>query len=299
MKNKKPIVLTHDSGFHADDVFAIAALKLFLGGIKLVRSRDKKNIEGADYVVDVGFVYDPDNNKFDHHQEGGAGKRENGIPYASFGLIWKHFGERIAGSIDVQEEIDKRLVQSIDAFDNGITLYKNKIANLHPYLFVDIVNRFNRTNKENKYASDKNFNELTGIAKRILEREILWAKEMMKYKKSIDQVYQKSENKRIVILDEAFPDEAIIKTLNQYKEPIFFVRPVTQNANWKAYSIRDDFKSFKSRKLFPESWAGKTEDKLIKETGVSDAYFCHIGRFIAVAHSREGAIKLAELALKN
>jgi len=36
---------------------------------------------------------------------------------------------------------------------------------------------------------------------------------------------------------------------------------------------------------------------LAKVTGVPDATFCHNGRFLAVAKSKEGALKLAEIAL--
>jgi len=36
---------------------------------------------------------------------------------------------------------------------------------------------------------------------------------------------------------------------------------------------------------------------LQKITGVSDAFFCHKGLFLAVTGSKESAIKLAELAL--
>ena len=43
-------------------------------------------MDSADIVIDVGGQYDPDAGRFDHHQRGGAGERENGIPYSSFGL---------------------------------------------------------------------------------------------------------------------------------------------------------------------------------------------------------------------
>ena len=58
----------------------------------LERTRDEERITKADYVFDVGGIYDPSINRFDHHQPGGAGKRENDIPYAAFGLVWKTYG---------------------------------------------------------------------------------------------------------------------------------------------------------------------------------------------------------------
>ena len=63
---------------------------------EVVRTRDEKIIETGDFVVD-GRRYDAKRNRFDHHQTGGAGFRENGIPYAAFGLVWKEFGSALSG----------------------------------------------------------------------------------------------------------------------------------------------------------------------------------------------------------
>ncbi len=56
-------------------------------------------------------------------------------------------------------------------------------------------------------------------------------------------------------------------------------------------------KPFTQKQPFPESWAGLRENELALATGVPDALFCHSKRFLAVAQSREGAIRLLELAL--
>jgi len=64
---EKITVCTHSGEFHADDVFAVAILKLVFGDINIVRSRDKTKIAEADIVVDVGEIYDKNENRFDHH----------------------------------------------------------------------------------------------------------------------------------------------------------------------------------------------------------------------------------------
>jgi uncharacterized UPF0160 family protein len=91
---KKMKIVTHAGSFHLDDLFAIATISLIYPDIEIVRSRDKSEAASADFVVDVGDVNDTEKNRFDHHQEGGAGKREDGTPYASFGLVWKKFGKK-------------------------------------------------------------------------------------------------------------------------------------------------------------------------------------------------------------
>ena len=119
--SKKIKIVTHDGLFHVDDVFAVATLIILLGedNYEVIRSRDPKIVETGDYVVDVGYIYDPEKKRFDHHQKEGAGTRQNGVPYASFGLVWKKFGEELCKNRSVSNRIDKILVQQIDAGDTG------------------------------------------------------------------------------------------------------------------------------------------------------------------------------------
>ncbi|MDQ6977568.1 MAG: MYG1 family protein, partial [Ghiorsea sp.] len=95
-------IVTHNGNFHADDVFSIAVFKHIFPSFELIRTRDLTLIAKADIVVDVGGEYDPETGRFDHHQRGGAGERESGIPYSSFGLIWQQYGlEMCQGNQDV------------------------------------------------------------------------------------------------------------------------------------------------------------------------------------------------------
>ena len=110
-------IITHEGMFHTDDVFATAILKdIFPEYMKLsdgekmryveyIRSRDNKVLGNArksesEMLVDVGGQNDSENVNFDHHQEGGAGARENGIEYASAGLVWKQYGKEWIKYID-------------------------------------------------------------------------------------------------------------------------------------------------------------------------------------------------------
>ena len=113
-------IATHNGNFHADDVFSIAALKSIFPSFKLIRTRDSEIIAKADIVIDVGGEYDSDADRFDHHQRGGAGERENGIPYFSFGLIWQKYGLEICqGNQYVANAVDTGLVATTDAIDCG------------------------------------------------------------------------------------------------------------------------------------------------------------------------------------
>ncbi len=292
---KKVKLVTHDGGFHADDVFATATLLLVLEKenkkAKIIRTRDQNIIEKGGYVYDVGGIYDSETNRFDHHQEGGAGKRDNKIPYSSFGLIWKKFGGDLCGSKKIAEKIDQKLCQPIDAIDNGVMTYENKFEGVYPYILHDIITAFDPIWPEKKNYDDL-FLKAVELAKKLLEREIIKAQNVKKAEKIVEKIYQKAKDKRIIVLDDVYPWQNI---LNKYPEPLFAV--VLRQDRWYTKAVRDDMHSFENRKDFPQSWAGKRGDELVQITGVQDALFCHNGRFICVAKTKEGAIKLAQLAL--
>jgi len=288
---KNKILVTHDSTFHADDIFSTATLSILNNGnIKVLRTRDIKLMKEADYVYDVGGIYDSSINRFDHHQKGGAGLRPNGIPYASFGLVWKTYGEKICGSKEVSNLIDERLVQSIDANDNGINLFDIK-GEVSPYTIQDLLFCFRPSWKE-KQDYDKAFMELVPIAVKIISREIIKTKDTLEANSIVNNAYEEAEDKRIIILDGHYPWGEI---LYQHKEVVYVVS--VKSGLWRVEAVRKEKYGFETRKPFPESWGGKHNAELVEATGVKDATFCHNGRFLVVAKSKEGAIELAQKAL--
>ncbi|MBU4480228.1 MYG1 family protein [Patescibacteria group bacterium] len=295
---KKLKLVTHNNRFHTDDVFATAVLLIMLDkeikDVEIIRTRDKSVIESGDYVYDVGLIYDEEKNRFDHHQEGGAEQRENGIPYSSFGLVWKKFGTQICGSEKIAEKIDKKMAQPIDSMDNGVEIYKSVHPEIHPYMLMDIIFAFDPSWPE-KESFDNLFVQAVDLAKKLLQREIVKMKNLEKAEKELAKVYTKTEDKRIIVLDENYPWENI---LNKYSEPLFVVKP-RNGESWSVKAVRDDIYSFKNRKSFPENWAGKADEELAKITGVEDAIFCHNHKFICTTKTKEGAIKLAGLALSE
>ena len=93
-----PLFVTHSGIFHCDDAFAHAVLRFALGLAEpdrdhtLTRTRDPAVIAAADYVWDVGALYDAAAGRFDHHQRG-APRRADGLPLSAAGLVWQTHGE--------------------------------------------------------------------------------------------------------------------------------------------------------------------------------------------------------------
>ena len=284
-------IATHNGNFHADDVFSIAALKSIFPSFKLIRTRDLDLIAKADIVLDVGGVYDPDTDRFDHHQRGGAGERENGIPYSSFGLIWQKYGVEICqGNQDVANSVDKGLVSTIDAIDcghvegviKGITLSQT-------------ISMFNPTWQEDSHF-DECFDEAVDFASRVLTRFIASANGGISAKAIVAKAIDNAEDPRVIVLEKYTPWKRTVHALSE--EALYVVYP-SQSGEWRIQTVPVELKSFEDRKSLPKQWAGLSDKELQEVTGIDDAMFCHNGLFIAGAESLESTMKMASIALQE
>ena len=290
---KKKLLVTHNGTFHADDIFSTATLSILLNdNVKVVRTRDEKFFAEGDYVYDVGGIHDENTNRFDHHQEGGAGKRANGVPYAAFGLVWKKYGKDVCGSQEAADIIEVKLVQPVDADDNGVDIFKlNGEASL--YLIQSMFYSLRPTWKEAQ-DYDTPFFKCVEIAKNIIRREIVRATDAMEAKSIVTSAYDNSADKRAIVLNSQYPWK---ETIDSYKEPLYIISP--KDGKWRAECVRKEKYSYENRKPFPEAWAGKRDQALEEVSGVKGASFCHNGRFLVVANSKESIMELVDKALKN
>ena len=284
-------IATHNGNFHADDVFSIAALKNAFPSIKLIRTRDLDIIANADIVVDVGGEYDVDTDRFDHHQRGGAGARENGIPYSSFGLIWQKYGLEICqGNQNVANAVDAGLVSAIDAIDCGHVegIYKG-------ISLSQTISMFNPTWQEDGHV-DECFNEAVDFASTVLKRFIASAKGGISAKEVVAKAIEDAEDPRVIVLEKYTPWKRTVDALA--KEALYVVYP-SQTGQWRIQAVPVELGSFEDRKSLPKPWAGLSDDELKEVTGIDDAMFCHNGLFIAGAESFESTMKMASIALTN
>jgi len=287
--NDKTIV-THNGNFHADDVFSIAALKTIYPTCKLIRSRDLEIIGKADIVIDVGGEYDPRAGRFDHHQRGGAGERDNGVPYSSFGLIWLKYGVAIcAGSQEVAKAVDTSLVSKIDAIDCG------HVEGIYDGISLSqTISMFNPTWQEDSHF-DACFDEAVDFASRVLIRSIASASGGINAKTIVEKAIENAQDPRVIVLEKYTPWKRTVHALSE--KALYVVYP-SQTGQWRIQTVPVEPGSFEDKKPLPKGWAGLSDKSLQDVTGIDDAMFCHNGLFIAGAESFASTMKMAAIALR-
>ena len=282
-------IVTHDGNFHADDVFSIAALKSIFPNFNLIRTRDLAVIAKADIVIDVGGEYNADTGRFDHHQRGGAGARENGIPYSSFGLIWQKYGLALCqNNQEVANAVDDGLVSIIDAIDCG---HVEGVA--QGISLSQTISMFNPTWQEDG-DFDACFNEAVDFARRILARFIASADGGISAKVIVAKAIENAADPRVIVLEKYTPWKRTVHALST--EALYMVYP-SQSGQWRIQTVPVEPGSFEDRKSLPQPWAGLSGKALQEVTGIDDAMFCHNGLFIAGAETFANTMKMAAIAL--
>jgi uncharacterized UPF0160 family protein len=289
-------IVTHDGSFHADEVFAIGALMLLGEPLEVVRTRDRDALARADLRIDVGFRYDPATGDFDHHQREFYGVRDNGVRYASFGLIWREFGARVCdGDQEVADAVDASLVQGVDANDTGQQLMEPLVDGAYPLTVNGIVGGFNARWDETLAPEQERlrFDEAVDLARGIVAREVLSAAAGRRSARVVADAIAAATDPRLIELPVNAPWKQVL--VPAAPEALYVTYPKRQGFGLEA--VPRELGSFENRRDLPAAWAGREGDDLVAVTGVPDALFCHAKRFLVVASSHEGIEQLARRAL--
>lgn len=304
--NSHPVVIaTHDGVFHADDVCAVAALMLVYPDATVIRTRDAARLASADVVIDVGAEYAPEKGRFDHHQKGRAGARENGIQFSSFGLIWRHYASRIMIALGVPSDhldsvfraVDTGLVCPVDATDNGQDLFEGGqpvFPGVAEVSLSAVLSGFNPSWHMPEKDFDAAFARAVEFARAVLRNAIASALGEAMAKAVVREAIAASEGGPVVVLDRFVPWGDQVR--DEAPAALFVVFP-SETGTWMVQAINAKAGTFESRKLLPESWAGLRDGAFSAAVDLPDGVFCHPGRFICGAKSKASALRLAELAL--
>ena len=286
--------ITHSGTMHTDDIFSTAFLDLYLGNIKVFRTTDIP----LDINKDV-IVYDIGRGKFDHHQEDSL-KRENGIPYCGFGLLWKEFGRDFLEKRDIEnvEDVfnafDKDLVEAIDADDNGI--FPKIESQCKVKTLSEVFKLFNPGYKSGQYESDQ-FKKAVNFAKAVIEEELLSVIGKVIAKEQVLKALDKKEN-HAIYLEEYMPYEQTVLQTESANDVYFAVYP-SNRGGYGIKTIPVSQEDHTKRLDFPESWAGLVDEELENVSGIKGLKFCHATRFLATCDSLETAKLVIEKTINE
>jgi uncharacterized UPF0160 family protein len=298
-------LVTHSGGFHADELLSSVILTRLFPQAQIKRSRAPEWITpGSDRIIyDVGGMYDPAAHIFDHHQRG-APLRDDGQPYSSFGLIWKHYGRDYLQAFGVPEahieavhgSFDGKFVLPVDLADNGAIdpTLAGPLAPLSlPVLLETLKPVFDNKDPD---AEMQSFHAALAIARSFVEAGIAGAQAKLRAEALVLQAIADAGQGRILELPMGMPfRSAIVKA--GADQLLFVVHP--RDKDWCLTGVRRKDEGFELRADLPMAWAGLTNGDLEAVCGIAGASFCHNGRFIAAAKTREAALAMAELAVRE
>ncbi|WP_165964757.1 MYG1 family protein [Periweissella cryptocerci] len=287
---------THAGTFHADEVFATAMLLTLQPNAAVHRVNAVP--ADIDTAADNGaIVYDIGGGRFDHHQRGGNGARENEVSYASAGLIWQHFGAEIiataqtSADTDLQrvvDNVDKRLIQGLDLQDTG----ELQDAGVAMTVGTAIAN-FNPGWDSNDDANTR-FDEAVHVAAMILENTINRALGSLKAE-VIVKASLATATDGLLVLNRYLPYQGVLFDLAD-DTILVVVYPSNRGGyNWKVTNVEPH--SFEAKILAPENWRGLKDAELQAVTGVATASFVHTAGFIGGAQTLADTIKMAQLII--
>lgn len=292
---------------------------------EIVRTRDPQVLEGLDAVLDVGGVYDPSQDWYDHHQKGFQEVFGYGFTtkLSSAGLVYKHFGkEIIAKELQVDERhpdvhrlflaIYKSFMEAIDAVDNGINQYDTDqppryINNTH---LSSRVGRFNLDWTDPDQSSEKE-NEAFHRAMALAGTEFLdsvrfhvksWLPARSIVLECLSARWDIDPSGEILVLTTFCPWKLHLFELEEELKidpPIkYVIYQDERSKSWRVQAVAVSPDRFESRKALAVQWRGLRDEELSKESGIPGCVFVHMSGFIGGNHSYEGALAMARASLK-
>lgn len=273
---KKNIVVatgyTHGGIFHADDVFSVALLRILNPEFKVTRGFNPPMDDDTTIVFDIGgSIYDHHERKEDKEY------RENGVPYAAFGKLWRdiapeYFGESVYRKVDT-------LVQEIDAVDNGVEGATSNISRL--------IHSFNPLWNETVKA-DEQFEKAVSLAKELLQREIDSAKSEVEAAEAVKTALNNRISKEVLILNKYLPWLNYV----QNEEELLYVVFPSLRGGWNVQVVPKPGTRIAKYDV-PESWKGYDIKKSGNTAPLYGMEFCHATGFISQWHDKSSAIGAA------
>lgn len=315
---KKANAVTHGGLFHADEVMATAIIGMAnelgvinsvpindeiksIGCMSLYRVTDDNELKHA---KDDAIIYDIGHGKFDHHQKGGNGSRNN-IPYASAGLIWKKYGPIICAKFKVDpDKIDRILIQSIDARDNGIEITSTSklFSDTHfisVYSISDIISAFNPNHNLSNSIEKSRFSLAVDTAYTIL-RNLLEKQALQSAARDYinDKLFDHNclYDGAILVIDKYVPWKETSLDLLIINDIKIIIYP-SRRKGFQWQLVPKNESTFETFIKCPEDLRGLRDVECQEKFGCSTAIFSHPTGFCGAAENLSDAIHMAEVII--
>ena len=304
-------IVTHNGKFHADDITSVALLTCYFTfkgtEVSLLRTRDVEVFKDNDILVDVGLEYDHSILHYDHHQEDfhETWSKDDNIILSSAGLIWRHYGNYIIEMYlsnnpdeydntfnyseqtieEIKNNIYYKLIQEIDANDNGIVYNNTESLNI-PQIVSDMNGDI--TNEENQYT---NFNKAVLLLGEIFDvnfKKII--NTYFNFQTDLEIVSKMDLSGSYIIVNKNIP--TLFKCLNELDPDLNIKFCIFENEN--EYTI-------KTRRIdkFLPICPIISEDIIKTLCNPNDIIFVHKSSFIAKVKTLETALKIVKYSILN
>lgn len=268
---------THGGRLHADEVLGYVITEM--AGIcdSFERLTNFENLPTDGLIADIGRAWEPEQLRFDHHQ--GFFTRENGMPYAAAGMLWKEYGRRICGDQGLADRIDEKFIQGVDADDADNAYSVKGICSggeFRVLTFPNLIKSYNTADVKDAVEQGAAFQEAATLARRTLIHEIAAAKKFLAGVEKFESIVEVEGT--LLILSEYVAWQEVVE--KKYPDALYIITPSSHPENpvsLTAVPVKAGSRELKQPIERPD-WFDK---------------FIHQGKWIAGCDSLEQAKKLA------
>lgn len=291
--------ITHSTKFHSDDVFAAALLNMIAFSIHgMYPPYNMKPFDDMEFPIrrlhpdavardfsnsTTDFIFDVGNGKYDHHLSPRE-TRENGVPYSSFGKIWRDFSHLLGIGELFQDIFDRDFVQVIDLNDNeGV-----------PNIMSTTIAMMNGVDPKHDEMQDLMFKRAVRWAYDVLDIHI---RNLLKQQDNAVKLLSADG----ILCTNIYGCDYVMfdKYVNPYElDDLFKTALVTvyphNRGGWAVQTLRDhiSMSDIRNRWSAPDWYRGKTPEELQKMPGAPR--FCHASGFLMVFDKKEDCMRYVE-----
>lgn len=321
------IIATHDGSFHADEAVACAVLTTVFEHAPIIRTRDETEMEKADLIIDVSGLNDE--RHFDHHSPDFTLARDNGVRYATAGLMWLHYGHEYMRKIRDNyrlndtpdqvlerafERIDREIMIAVDLNDNGqLNYYLDDLVHPEPgegKRVFDELNIFYQNDPSIPYlvammnlpnisadGQNKAFFYTVKMLRAFIQNAAVNA---IYTEMGIAKVLEAYDGGEILIMHDRLPwSSAVREHFELFDKCLLAVYP-DRKRGWRVQALPlSRSERFKNKITAPKSWCGLNFEELDAVSGLKDAIFVHRSGFTGGTLTYEEALHMARLWIEK